>query len=80
LDGRRLGELIMSYNNHRTAYLNVLRKAQAKKVATGTTSDKGGLLRRSMKPEETDSTKEPSEMVVEYVREINMARKALADG
>jgi len=70
----------MSYNNHRTAYFNVLRKAQAKKVATGTTSEKGGLLRRTMKPEETEATKDPSEMVVEYVREINMARKALADG
>ena len=70
----------MSYNNHRTAYLNVLRKAQAKKVATGTTSEKGGLLRRTIKPEETEATKDPSEMVVEYVREINMARKALADG
>jgi hypothetical protein len=33
-----------------------------------------------MKPEETEATKDPSEMVVEYVREINMARKALADG
>lgn len=72
--------IVMSYNNHRRAYLNILRKAQAKKVATGTTSEKGGLLRRATMPEETSSTKEPSEMVVEYVRELNMARKAMKDG